>query len=552
MLLRKATAILALSAAGMTAACTNDTPGPGSNETAPTATTTSANDAAPAAEVRDEAFDACTARWNAVQAAPGRSYGAGVLETERELYLGRARGAVTLFVREPAASTATAKLEKEIPGTRVMRIAGRTKHDKPALRDTLLREGYVYATNPDDSFELDARIKLIDLFDEEHIVLERGEETFALERKKNRYETVYVYEDGPRKGKTAQVLFGDRLRKVDDPKLDPLHRDVLSFSHREGFDRMDIERVSNDAILAKLHYGETVAKVVVGAQGAKLSVECFAEPHDVRDAVTKELEKKQWRMRAEARMREVINEQLDEALPFDRPRDEKGPDRDGELRPYWLSAYKNRRPTFEADGQGYPVFLPDGRPQPPQVCVDFVLDTYERAAGSWYTRRDEAPNRPAGRLDISTWGIENRRGVLGFMKFAQSSPDYFDFRPFRDKERIPFANRREFFTFLRDHHAEFQAGDVLAIQGLKRDDRVHQHAILLEYTDPLTGFPAGLADQMKVPRRRTWEGIMAEAPKRSLLYRARPTDSVFKPLDDGAERSKPAALTLASSSPATR
>jgi hypothetical protein len=39
---------------------------------------------------------------------------------------------------------------------------------------------------------------------------------------------------------------------------------------------------------------------------------------------------------------------------------------------------------------------------------------------------------------------------------------------------------------------------------------------------------------MKAPRRRSWEGIMAEAPKRSLLYRARPTDVVFKPLNDGA------------------
>jgi hypothetical protein len=73
---------------------------------------------------------------------------------------------------------------------------------------------------------------------------------------------------------------------------------------------------------------------------------------------------------------------------------------------------------------------------------------------------------------------------------------------------------------------------VLAIHGLKRDERVHQHAILLEELDPLTGFPAGLADQMKNPRRRTWEGIMAEAPKRSLLFRARPKDVIVSKMDD--------------------
>jgi hypothetical protein len=62
----------------------------------------------------------------------------------------------------------------------------------------------------------------------------------------------------------------------------------------------------------------------------------------------------------------------------------------------------------------------------------------------------------------------------------------------------------------------------VAIQGLKSDGKIHQHAILVEALDPLTGFPHGLADQMRLPRRRTWETIMAEAPLRSLLFRARP------------------------------
>ena len=76
-------------------------------------------------------------------------------------------------------------------------------------------------------------------------------------------------------------------------------------------------------------------------------------------------------------------------------------------------------------------------------------------------------------------------------------------------------------------------GDVVAIQGLKADERIHQHAILVESVDPVTGFPMGLADQMKRPRRRTWEGIMAEAPKRSLLYRLRPSAELFQRMDPG-------------------
>jgi hypothetical protein len=38
---------------------------------------------------------------------------------------------------------------------------------------------------------------------------------------------------------------------------------------------------------------------------------------------------------------------------------------------------------------------------------------------------------------------------------------------------------------------------------------------------------------MKRPRRRTWEGIMAEAPLRSLYYRVRPREGIFEKLDPG-------------------
>ena len=90
------------------------------------------------------------------------------------------------------------------------------------------------------------------------------------------------------------------------------------------------------------------------------------------------------------------------------------------------------------------------------------------------------------------------------------------------EERIKFRNRSRFFGFLVREADRFAPGDVVAIQGLKNDGLVHQHAILIEDTDPLTGFPYALADQMRVPRQRTWEAIMAEAPLRSLFFKVRP------------------------------
>jgi len=522
---------------------------PSSSESA-----TESDDARALAEAA-AAAEACQLRAAGLE-ADGRAYGSGLLEKNRERFLGRARGATTLFAREPrrtelsdpAVKASFDRYVKDPPGIRVVRLVSRHKNDRVGLRAIALREGYLYADAPEDAFELESKVKLTHLFDAERIVLERGEESWelALQPGSKLRETAYVFTSGLRHGKAANLLFGDRVRAATEPSAPPLARDILAFARREGFDRMDVKRIGDSAMLATLHVDEIALETVIATSGAKLSVECVAEPAAKRAEAAARLDARAWRRRAESRMRDAVGEQVDETLPFDRPREEKGPDKDGTLRPHWVAAYKRGSQSFDFEEQTYPVFLSDGRPATPQVCVDFVLDTFERAAGSWYGPRGEKRERAAGRLDINSFGIENRRGVLGFGEFAASRRDLFTVRKFAGKERIQFANRDQFFAFMIEHRDEFRAGDVLAIHGIKRDERVHQHAILLEYTDPITGFPSGLADQMKAPRRRSWEGIMAEAPKRSLLYRARPGDVVFKPLDDGAP---PPRTTLASTRP---
>ena len=488
----------------------------------------------------DREGEACEAAWRALTREP-EAPGSALTGPRRAAFLGRARGAATVLVRTPreaGSETATrerAKLLAAPKGMRVSRLVAQLERDKETLRSVVLREGYLYADEPEDAFELEARIKLTDLFDSPRLVLERGDERFTLERRENestRWRTgpEYVHATGKDAGKTAKILFLDRVYPEGDDVGPPLHRDVVAFPHREGHDRVEIVRLTERGVLARLRFGDVWARAVVESDGAKLALGCIAEPRATRDRVEAFLAETAWRRKAEANVRSAVSAMVDEALPFDRPREEQGPDKDGLLRPHWLSAYLTGRQTFEVEDKTYAVFLPDGRPHPPQVCVDFVLDSFERASGAWFTPRGEKPRRTEGALDISAYDPENRRGVLGFGKFAEEHAELFAFRRFQGPERIPFAKRDGFFTFLVDHAHELRAGDVLAIQGLKRDNRVHQHAILLEEVDPLTGFPFGLADQMKAPRRRTWEGIMAEAPKRSLLYRARPLDVILRKL----------------------
>jgi len=490
----------------------------------------------------DPEREACRARIALIASLPELP-GAPDFEAHRVEILGRARGEPMVFVREPApvaddklspAWLASRRLfEKSRPGSRVGRLRSRHRHEPEALRALLLREGYAYASEPLDALDLVSQIFLADLFAEAEIWIQRGADTRRLRRESKRSEVVYRYVDGPLEGRAADLLFGDRVALLAEDLAAPLHRDLRALAEAEGFDRARIERRADPGLVAELRFGEQRVRGLLASEGAALRLDCLDVDTEARASIKAFREVDAPRRRALAKIHEVVTKALGEAFRFDRPEGEKSPDHDGELRPVWASAYRSGRTSFEYEGATYAVFDSNGNAWPPEVCVDFVLDTFERTAGNWFRPRGPSLGRDRGRLDFDETGIPNRRGVLAFGKFAETQPSLFTTRQFVGKERIEFRERSRYFQFLTDHADEVRPGDVIAIHGMKQDKRIHQHAILVEYADPITGFPGGLADQMKRPRRRTWEGIMAEAPLRSLLYRARLTPEVFAKLDPG-------------------
>lgn len=493
---------------------------------------------APVTPPEDVEGIACQKRVAEVLGRPA-SPGAPAFEAARVEILGRARGEPLVLVREPA-ETPESALEprlvassrlfgKDRPGGRIAALRKRHRGDPRALRALVLREGYAYSADPQDALAIVTQITLPDLFDEPRIVLQRGQTIHVLERKTVRREDRYV----DARGKPADLLFGDRVALTEDELSRSLHRDLAALADIEGFDRARLGHVTEDAIVADLRFGEVWAKALVVSSGPKLELACLSEGKPTREAVHAYQGKTAGKRRAIRAIRESVDHAVDEALRFDRPDAEPDHFRDGILRPQWMTAYLQGRESFTFEDKHYAVYDPDGRAWPPEVCVDFVLDTFERAGGTWFRPRGEKPGRERGRFDFDDSGIKNRRGVIGFGEFAEEHAELFEMRRFQGQERIPFGERSRFFAFLRDHADEVRPGDVISIQGMKRDNHVHQHAIFVERADPVTGFPFGLADQMKRPRRRTWEGIMAEAPKRSLFYRARPREEIFSKIDPG-------------------
>ncbi len=480
----------------------------------------------------DKQLDRCVMRTEQIRRKPAQP-GVPEFEAKRSEILGRARGEPMLFLRPPeltpeeqlpaVALRIQKATAKRSPFARVVSLRRALSGDRAALRALLLPQGYVYSADPIEALALVTRLTLTDLFEEDAIYLHRGEVIHALRRMGR--DARYEHDDGSR----AELLFGDRVATAREALRTPLHRDVRALQDRLGFDRMEVEHASEEGIVAKLRFGAAWTKVTLASDGAALRLDCFREPQARRLRIEKHLASEAPRRAALNRIRQAVDAYVSEALPFDRPRGEETADRDGQLRPAWRFAYLAGRTSFQLDEQWYPVYDSEGRPHPPQVCVDFVLDSFERANDTWYSPRGEAPRRHAGRLDFNAFGIENRRAVLALGEFARERTELFEHERLAPEERIKFRDRERFFGFLTEHADRFRAGDIVAIQGLKNDGKIHQHAILIERTDPLSGFPYGLADQMKRPRRRTWEGIMAEAPLRSLLYRIRPKDSVLVP-----------------------
>jgi len=491
---------------------------------------------APAAAAPDEGAT-CRARVKSVLDSP-KAPGAPAFEAARMEIIGRVRGEPVHFLREPAAIAESA-LEAKIlpaaktfaaqrPGGRIVNLRTRLKHDPRALRSLLLREGYAYASDPADALMLVTQVSLTDLFDEPTIYLLRGTTIRKLTRTTINKEQRYV----DAAGKPADMLFADRMALTEEELAEPLHRDVVTASEKEGFDRLRIQHMTKDAIVADVRFGETWAKALLNSDGANVSLACIAEDRPVRESIATYLDNTAFRRRATQAIRETITKAVDESFRFDRPEKEPNHFRDGILRPQWMTAYLQGRTNYTFEKHTYSVFGSDGLAYPPEVCVDFIIDTYERAAGSWFRPQGETPGRTPGRLSLSAPKKPAPRGVIGLADFAEDLPELFQVVRFQGQEKVPFGERTKFFENLRDR-ADLRPGDIVSIQGLKKDDYVHQHGILVDRVDPLTGFPFGLADQMRRPRRRTWEGIMAEAPKRSLYYRARPTDEMMKKIDPG-------------------
>jgi hypothetical protein len=187
-----------------------------------------------------------------------------------------------------------------------------------------------------------------------------------------------------------------------------------------------------------------------------------------------------------------------------------------------------RRTHFAYNGDRYEVYDPDGRPLTPQVCVDYLTDTLERASGTWFRGRRELPGREVGKLDFDRFDEVDRsllRQVPYFVDFARLKADMFDVYDVPPQDHyINMGNAERFYGHLVRNADRFANGDIVVIRGKTPWDRrkQHYHSFFIYESDPVTGIPLVVSGNAGKPSLRSWETEARRTPKRSIRHRLRP------------------------------
>lgn len=448
------------------------------------------------------------------------------LDRNRAELLARARGSSVLYLREPVPKGLDAKDEwlreqlttSRTPWTAVEALLKETYKQPARLRGLLLREGYFYVDAPALGSILSNCITLKLLFSEPRLELTRGTVTRTLSRRKD---GEYVFTDDSGTEAVATLLLFDRVT-VQGEKLGPdFHVSITDVRESLGASRFSLTHQSASHLIGTFEYASYEVPTLLRIRGRTAELDCEAVPKERREELARLRGESRRRAVVLRRLREVVEAQVKETLPFDEPKTEEG-QQDGKLRREWVTAYKNGAYQFKFNGDSYPVFDSSGRPRTPQVCIDFITDTWERLSGTYWNPRGAPRSRLIGRLDFDALPIENRRSVENLLTFASARPSWFDVLLIPEAERIALSNRRAFFERLRDRHKDYAIGDVVAILGPRDDDKLHYHSFFVIEDDPITGVATRVAANAGRPRIRTWEAEMQNAPRRAIVARIRP------------------------------
>ncbi|HEX2671922.1 MAG TPA: hypothetical protein VHM25_13660 [Polyangiaceae bacterium] len=508
--------------AGLLAACQRRELPEGQRGAEPKSAVSKAVQEAESAESR--ACAATLSRLEAEPALPGAVVNAGF---ERGHLLGRARAEPVAFVRTPHFDTQTGSLRaralreelqvEEHPAFAFERVLSEVKKSPELAREVFLTEGYLYSERPALAALFVNYLALGLLFREPELRIARGADVWTLKRRDSDYE----YADGPLRGERARLLLFDRVFVAGKEPGPALHVDLRAVAAQSLSDEIALQRITETGVVASLRFGKDWSPAAFKRSGSALQLHCQRVPPALREVTSQARALAKRRAHVTEVLARVVKNEVEEGLPFDEPKTEEG-QQDGQLRPAWRRAYLDGRDRFTFNEDSYWVFDSRGRPHVPQVCIDFVTDTLERASGARFRPRGERREFVRGALDFDSFGLDNRRSVETFIGFARAHPEWFEFTETSLAERVPFRERTAFFRDIYEHRDEYRPFDIVTVFGLRNDGKLHHHSFFVADRDPLTGMPIAVVANAGRPRIRSWENELQNAPQRGILAHIRP------------------------------
>lgn len=499
----------------------------------------------------------CERKIRDARATPA-SPGTPELDAVRARLFTYAKAEPVLFVRRPLPTAKASKnavvyralLERTSSPWSVLKRLWPALSARPDLgRSVLLREGYLYAEKPHLAFSMVDLVSAQMLFSDDRIWVQRGERLLFAERTRS---GEYVFSGGEEDGNTVRLMLFDRVGTGEPPP--PIHRGLRAVRQRLGFDRMKIVHITENAVVADLRYGSAWVTTLLRAEGPSLRLECELVPEQQADEVEAARADHDRRLRVLEPLRRAMAAQVEDGLPFDEPRTEYG-QQDGALRPRWRDAYETGRTWFDFQDDRYYVFNARGKPLVPQVCIDFIFDTFARASGSWWRDRGEPRERRGKIPDFGASGEDLRR-TTSLVELATRQPEDFDLYTIPDAERIAFKRGKQLSEYLQREADRFVPGDVVMIRGYVPWQKpwlpleMHVHSFFIYESDPLTGIPIALAGNPGRPLLQTWQFEAFRTPERFLWYRIRPhldwLEQLLQPLPSGAKLPAPPPLSVES------
>jgi len=230
----------------------------------------------------------------------------------------------------------------------------------------------------------------------------------------------------------------------------------------------------------------------------------------------------------------VLDQMVKEKIPFDEPRKEVG-QQDGELRPLWKTAWRKGKGRYYHNGNIYYSQDNDGNPLPPQVCIDFIVDSFDRMGGNWWFKYNKKGIRVdeqnslsktiSSQLVADDKTLDKRR-IIDVITFFDLYPDLFQ-KIIREENNGPqIGDTDKIKTYFNFYNVE--PGDIIFILGRAKWDNynaLHYHSFFIRtHTDSdwtIIGNSVMVAERnlvtelKRTPRRKIWA---IYRPSNKLLY----------------------------------